>query len=459
MRRRGGGGLGRGRREGGPALTFRRPESAGALAAWLRSREGVDAPLLATGARGPGSEADRLLRCEGAGVVSTAELGEVVEIRAEDLTATVGAGLRVGELRTALGEAGLWLPPAGLSAGHSAARNPAARNPADKPAADREAEPDAGPTPRRDGPAGRSAGGLVAAAPAGPTDARYGPVRRHLLAARVVTWEGTEARWGRAVMKNVAGYDLPRLLCGSFGRLGVLTEVTFRLWPAPGSRRAWALHPPASDPPEEAPVRLLDEIARGSLEGSVRPDAVVWRLASPDTSGPGTLRIELLGTEASVEAREAALREWIAERGGDLEPLTASATADPGGEEASADAPRPSVVELSFPRRRVARSLGRVREVLAGSGTRIDVFPEAGTVRCSVAREGGAGEDPDGDARGSPLPALLAACPEARVRVLRGTRAELERVEARRPDVVLDLERRVVGALEGRARHWLADHL
>jgi glycolate oxidase FAD binding subunit len=78
-------------------------------------------------------------------------------------------------------------------------------------------------------------GGVIATNDSGVLRRRYGSLRDLVLGMTVVLADGTIARSGGKVVKNVAGYDLPKLLTGSFGTLGVITEVTFRLHPLPAS--------------------------------------------------------------------------------------------------------------------------------------------------------------------------------------------------------------------------------
>ncbi|MGW7771466.1 glycolate oxidase subunit GlcE [Pseudomonas machongensis] len=80
---------------------------------------------------------------------------------------------------------------------------------------------------------GATLGGMVAAGLAGPRRPWAGSVRDHVLGTRVITGHGKLLRFGGEVMKNVAGYDLSRLLAGSFGCLGVLTEVSLKVLPRP----------------------------------------------------------------------------------------------------------------------------------------------------------------------------------------------------------------------------------
>lgn len=78
-----------------------------------------------------------------------------------------------------------------------------------------------------------TAGGVVAANAFGPRRTRFGPVRDLVIGMTLVRADGVVARGGGKVVKNVAGFDLPRLLCGSLGTLGLVAEVVFRLHPLP----------------------------------------------------------------------------------------------------------------------------------------------------------------------------------------------------------------------------------
>jgi glycolate oxidase FAD binding subunit len=76
-------------------------------------------------------------------------------------------------------------------------------------------------------------GGMVAAGLSGPRRPWFGSVRDFVLGTRVITGHGKHLRFGGEVMKNVAGYDLSRLVAGSFGCLGVITEVSLKVLPKP----------------------------------------------------------------------------------------------------------------------------------------------------------------------------------------------------------------------------------
>lgn len=80
---------------------------------------------------------------------------------------------------------------------------------------------------------GATLGGTVAAGLSGPGRFRYGGVRDFLIGVRFVDGRGEEVRGGGNVVKNAAGFDFPKLMVGSLGKLGILTELTFKVFPVP----------------------------------------------------------------------------------------------------------------------------------------------------------------------------------------------------------------------------------
>lgn len=80
---------------------------------------------------------------------------------------------------------------------------------------------------------GATVGGMIASGLSGPRRPWSGSVRDFVLGTRVITGHGKHLRFGGEVMKNVAGYDLSRLMAGSFGALGVITEVSLKVLPKP----------------------------------------------------------------------------------------------------------------------------------------------------------------------------------------------------------------------------------
>ncbi|WP_345399009.1 FAD-binding oxidoreductase [Nonomuraea salmonea] len=138
-------------------------------------------------------------------------------------------------------------------------------------------------------------GTLATGGPAGPRAFRYGTARDLLIGITVVLSDGTIARSGGKVVKNVAGYDLGKLFTGSYGTLGVIAEATFRLHPLPPGRR-WV-------------VARLDDPAKaaGLAASQAEPSAVEIDRPAPDA--PITLAALVEGTAAA--GRAAALRDVI----------------------------------------------------------------------------------------------------------------------------------------------------
>jgi glycolate oxidase FAD binding subunit len=87
-------------------------------------------------------------------------------------------------------------------------------------------------------------GGMIATGLSGPRRPWAGSVRDFVLGTRIITRQGSEQRFGGQVMKNVAGYDLSRLMVGAQGTLGLLTEVSMKVLPLPGASRSLHLDMP-----------------------------------------------------------------------------------------------------------------------------------------------------------------------------------------------------------------------
>jgi glycolate oxidase FAD binding subunit len=136
-------------------------------------------------------------------------------------------------------------------------------------------------------------GGVVAAAASGPRRLRYGTPRDLLIGITVVLSDGTVAKAGGKVVKNVAGYDLCKLFAGSFGTLGLIVELIFRLHPKPEAARV--LEVEVADP--EAALRVTRLVTSAALV----PSAV--ELMWPVPGGPGTVRALYEGFEPGVQAQ------------------------------------------------------------------------------------------------------------------------------------------------------------
>jgi glycolate oxidase FAD binding subunit len=143
---------------------------------------------------GGGSHQGMGYRVEPDIVVTSHKLDSIVDWQAEDLTIVVQPGVLVADLEARL-----------AAAGQTAV------------------------LPEIAGAA--TVGGVVAAGVSGWRRLRYGPIRDRMLEVRLATGDGRVIRGGGRIVKNVTGYDIPRLATGSFGSLGMITEVCLKLWP------------------------------------------------------------------------------------------------------------------------------------------------------------------------------------------------------------------------------------
>jgi glycolate oxidase FAD binding subunit len=213
--------------------------------------------------------------------VQTSGLGQVLEHAAGDLVVRAQAGVPLADLQAALAPAGQWL-----------ALDP--------------------PEPRA------TVGGVVAANASGPRRLRYGTVRDLIIGITVVLADGTVAHAGGKVVKNVAGYDLAKLFCGSLGTLGMVAEAIFRLHPLPA---ATAVVTVQVESPTEA-GRAVQRLRRSALEPSAA-ELVVGELG-----WPGRLTVVFEGIQPGVEAQAAAAVELLGQMG-------QAAVAGPGQTEAA----------------------------------------------------------------------------------------------------------------------------
>ncbi|WP_433497313.1 FAD-binding oxidoreductase [Sphaerimonospora sp. CA-214678] len=175
------------------------PESVEEIAAVMRASAAHDLAVVPLGGGTKRHWGGRPSRCDV--VIGTERLDEIVEHVAGDLVVRAQAGVTAETLAAALAAEGQELA---LDV----------------------------PVP------GTTVGGLLATGIAGPRRFRYGTPRDLIIGVTVVLADGTIARSGGKVVKNVAGYDLGKLFTGSYGTLGVIADATFRLRPLPAAR-AW----------------------------------------------------------------------------------------------------------------------------------------------------------------------------------------------------------------------------
>ncbi len=138
---------------------------------------------------------------------------------------------------------------------------------------------------------GASIGGTLATGTSGPGRMATGTVRDLLIGVTVVRADGVVAKAGGRVVKNVAGYDLGKLVIGSYGTLAVVTEALFRLHPLPAARRFVSV--PVPD------AKAAHDLAQAMVHSQVVPSAVEVDWAG----GRGTLTVLLEGVPAGVEGR------------------------------------------------------------------------------------------------------------------------------------------------------------
>jgi glycolate oxidase FAD binding subunit len=193
--------------------------------------------------------------------LSTARLNRVIEHAWADLTVTVEAGCTVAELQRTLALHGQRLAIDPLW------------------------------------PEQATIGGILAANDSGALRLRYGGLRDLIIGITLVLADGTIAKSGGKVVKNVAGYDLPKLATGALGTLGLITRAVFRLHPLPQNVRTLSIAARDADDAQ----KTMDAIQNSQLAHSA--------LQVRFTSGARPqVDVLLEGTEAGIAAQEAVVR-------------------------------------------------------------------------------------------------------------------------------------------------------
>ncbi len=182
---------------------------------------------------------------------------------------------------------------------------------------------------------GTTIGGLLAANTSGPRRTAVGAARDLLIGVTMVRADGVVAKAGGRVVKNVAGYDLGKLLIGSAGTLGVITDATFRLHPVPAASR-WVSVPVADPAAALAATQAV-------LHAQVVPAAVEVAWAE----GAGTVSVLLEGRVEAVAGRTAATRALLGEAATDSEDAPAHGATYPWDTRASGD-DRSTALKLGF---------------------------------------------------------------------------------------------------------------
>ena len=194
--------------------------------------------------------------------ISAAGLDRILEHDPGDLTCTVEAGLRLSELRETLAASGQRLS--------------------------------------LDPPGDPTIGAVLAQNVSGPLRHRFGAPRDLVLGATLVLADGTIASAGGKVVKNVAGYDLARLVCGSRGRLAFIARASFRLHPLPKASRTLVVD-----------AEGAAAVAARLLGSQLQPSAL-------DLLHPGRVALLFEGSERAVAAQLSAAQTSVGGEEGDI---------------------------------------------------------------------------------------------------------------------------------------------
>ncbi len=222
-----------------------------------------------------------LLAVQGGISIDLSQMNRVVAINAEDLTATVQPGVTRKQLNDELKDTGLFVP---LDPGADA-----------------------------------TIGGMSATRASGTNAVRYGSMRENVLGLEVVTAAGERIRTGTRARKSAAGYDLTRLFVGSEGTLGVITEVTVRLYPQPEALSAATVSFPTVKGAVDTVIQTIQlgvPVARSEFldASSVRAINAYSKL---DLREQTTLFFEFHGSEAGVAEQAQTVQEIARENGGE----------------------------------------------------------------------------------------------------------------------------------------------
>ena len=222
-----------------------------------------------------------LLAVQGGVSIDTSGMNRILQLNAEDLTVTVQPGVTRMQLNEDIRHSGLFFP---IDPGANA-----------------------------------SLGGMTATRASGTNAVRYGTMRELVLALEVVTASGQVIRTGTRAKKSSAGYDLTRLMVGSEGTLGVVTEISLKLFPLPESVSAAVVHFPSVDAAVKVAIQTIQmgvPIARCELL-----DANAVRVVNQhDKLGlreSPMLLMEFHGSPAGVAEQAQTVQDIAGEHGGE----------------------------------------------------------------------------------------------------------------------------------------------
>ncbi|MCU7374743.1 FAD-binding protein [Paucibacter sp. O1-1] len=231
---------------------------------------------------GAGSSLEgHLLAVQGGVSLDVSRMNQILRVNAEDLTVTVQAGVSRNQLNNEIRHSGLFFPI--------------------DPGAD------------------ASLGGMAATRASGTNAVRYGTMRENVLGLTVVTPHGEIIRTGSRARKSSAGYDLTRLFVGSEGTLGVITEVSLRIYPLPEALSAAICFFPSIDAAVQTTIQIIQmgvPIARCELldAHSVRAVNLHDKLGLREAP---MLLMEFHGSKAGVAEQAETVQEIAREFGGE----------------------------------------------------------------------------------------------------------------------------------------------
>ena len=221
-----------------------------------------------------------LLAVQGGISVDVSRMNKVLSVNAEDLTVTVQPGVTRKQLNEEIKSTGLFFPI--------------------DPGAD------------------ASIGGMSATRASGTNAVRYGTMRENVLALEVVTASGEVIRTGTRAKKSAAGYDLTRLFVGSEGTLGVMTEITLRIYPLPEAVSAAICSFPSIEAAVHTTIATIQmgvPIARVELLDG-RSVQIVNQYAKLTLAETPLLLMEFHGSPAGVKEQAQTVQEIASEYGG-----------------------------------------------------------------------------------------------------------------------------------------------
>lgn len=221
-----------------------------------------------------------LLAVQGGVSVDLSHMNRIVRVNPEDLTVTVEAGVTREQLNREIKDTGLFFP---IDPGANA-----------------------------------SIGGMSATRASGTNAVRYGTMRENVLGLTIVTASGEVIRTGTRAKKSAAGYDLTRLFVGSEGTLGVMTEITLRLYPLPETVSAAICHFPSIDAAVRTTIQVIQmgvPIARCELldANAIRG---VNKHSNLTLREQPMLLMEFHGSDAGVKEQIATVQQIAQEHGG-----------------------------------------------------------------------------------------------------------------------------------------------